>query len=195
MKQLFKKITRPILIGIACIGISAGAFLASAVPPNFGPSPVINSSSTTNTVVNFPYWPQALVGNALTTNFTKIDVSNFREFALQFTCASTNTTTTSNVTWVVCESIDGFAPTNAVGTSVNYEIISYVTNTLNGVTPVTTVANYAPQPKSASTWQSADNGVAGTPTIYVGWVNVPTLSGLTNYTVRVFGKPVNQSAQ
>jgi hypothetical protein len=175
IKRLFTVIT-------TAASLTVG-FEASGAVPLSGNAPVVNSTASTNQVVNFPYWPVVVAGGTSVTNFTKIDISGKENVALQFQCQSTNTTTTSNVVWAVYKNIAGQTATNAVGTNVRYDTLGFVTNVLNGVTPVVTVATYTPLGKAATTSQSSDNGIAGVTTLYIGNVTTLGLSGLTNYQV------------
>lgn len=135
---------------------------------------LINSSSTTNTAVNFPAWPVLANGNI--TNFTKFDVGNSKFVSIQITCQTTNTTSTSNVVWTVYKSVSGGNPTNALGTSLRFTTLGTITNVLNGVTPVTAIGDFS------------DSQIAGSTTLYIGYVTTPSNSGITNYTVYARGK-------
>lgn len=172
---------KKILLLIAVV-FGIASFTASATPPIGGSTPVDSTLSTTN-IVQFPLWPNVVAGGVSVTNWTKIDISGAKEVALNFSCASTNAGTTSNIVWQVYESAKGTLPTNAAGTSVDCDLLGTVTNVLNGTTRVTTVAKYNANPRSASTYQSADTGIAGVQSLYVGIVTVPALSGITNYQV------------
>lgn len=150
-------------------------------------SPFINSANAVTNIVVYPQWPNLAQGTV--TNWTEIDISRANNVALQFTASSTNTTTTSNVVWTVYRSVQGLNPTNAAGTSVNAEVLGYVTNVLNGVTPVTTVAVYTTLPKTTAVGnQSTDLGIAGVQSLYIATVNTPSNSGITNYSVFAGGK-------
>jgi len=150
---------------------------------------VINSTSTTNQLVNFPAWPVVVAGATSVTNFTTIDITGYNDVALKFVCQTTNTTSTSNVVWTIYRDVPNRFPTNAVGTGVNCAILGTVTNILNGVAPVTAIASYNGVPRTtASTYQSTDAGIAGISTLYIGYVTVPGLSGITNYQVYVSKK-------
>lgn len=168
-----------LVVGVAAtfIGVNPTASVAT-----------IDSTSTTNTVLNFPAWPNWIPGGTLVTNFVPISIpQTAKEVSLQFSCQSTNTTTTSNVVWSIYRSTRGQTPTNAIGIAaggllLDYDLLGYVTNFLNGVTRVSTVATYTTLARTtAATGQSTDPGIAGVTTLYVAVVNVPTLSGLTNY--------------
>jgi hypothetical protein len=191
MKNTLNKFIKATLLVLAVIAIVAAFLLptiTSKAQPYYGSinTPVVNSSASTNAVVNFPYWP--VMASAATTNFTAIDITTVREVSLEFTCQGTNATTTSNVVWTVYGSAKSKFPTNAAGTSLTYDTIGYVTNVLNGTTPVTTLARYTPLGKSATANQSSDVGIAGISTLYIGIVNPGTASGLTNYSVTFKGK-------
>lgn len=175
MKNLFK------LMVVAAFALTIS--LHAAVPIS-GNSPIIDSTISTNGVLNYPYWPIKVQDATSVTNFVPVAIPYpYTQLALQFTCQGTNTTTTSNVVWTVYKSVSGGSPTNAQGTSLKFDVLGYVTNFLNGVTPVTTTAVYGPAPKAVSTFQSADNGIAGVPVVYVGSVITTTIGAITNYQV------------
>lgn len=149
---------------------------------------LIDSTSSTNLLVNFPYWPVKVSSATSSTNFTRLDISdaNIKEVALEFTCFSTNAASTSNAVWWVYKSVDETAPTNAVGTSLQYELLGRVTNVLSGATRVTSIGIFTDTPNATSfNNQSAHTGIGGCASIFVGYVDVPdALSGITNYQVK-----------
>lgn len=166
-----------------CIGLVTGA---AYYGNNLVISPtLLDSTSTTNAVVNFPAWPIVVASSTAVTNFTAVNIDPYKDLCLSFSCAGTNATTTSNVVWTLYRGGHGGAPTNALGTSLDYDVLGYVTNFLNGTTRVTTVATYTAVARTtAVTGQSTDGGIAGLNTIYIGSVNCAVAnSGITNYQV------------
>jgi hypothetical protein len=190
------KFKTKIIIGISVIGLALSGLAATTIGvlPASGVG-VIDSTATTNTVVNFPAWPISIVSAQTVTNFTAINIMPYKEVALEFSCQGTNTASTSNIVWSVYASVKGAIPANAQFTNStgvvqqDMVLLGTVTNVLNATpTRVTTIAAYGPITNAASTYQSSDVGIRGISTLYIGTVTVPALTGITNYQVYFSGK-------
>ena len=181
MKKIKSIIGLAVMLALAGGAFAADTFRIQGVPGTSWTA-VDSAAGTYN---GSAAWATGLASGAYTTNFTFIPLGTAREVSLQFTCASTNTTTTSNVVWTIYKSVEAIAPTNAAGTSLRYDLLGYVTNVMNGATLNTTVASYSPALLTATANQGLNTGISGSGALYVGWVNIPALSGLTNFSIRV----------
>lgn len=177
MKNKFLK------IGMLVAAVALASFESKAQVLYGNARVVINSNASTNLVVNYPFFPTFASSSTSVTNLVAITLPyGWNQMAIQVQGQSTNGTATSNVVWTVYKSVTGGSVTNAVGTGLLYDTLGYITNTLSGAATVAAnVAVYSVDQRTATTSQSADTGLAGIPTIYLGVITVPAASGYTNF--------------
>lgn len=146
----------------------------------------VNGNATTNLVVNYPAFPTFIPTASGITNLVPIYLpSPWTTCAIQVTGQGTNANSSGTVVWTVFKSVSGGSPTNAAGTGLLLDTVGYITNTISGTAPATTVAVYSLDAKAASALQGSDLGIAGVTTLYIGAINAGATTGYTNYTAYV----------
>lgn len=153
---------------------------------------VVNSSSTTATNAHFGpntngIWPSRVQGGDLVTNFTKVDVSSFKDVSIQVSGSSDvsiGLVPSQSVIFTIYRSISGGSPTNGNGGGILWDTLGTITlpATLSTSGPWTVCSNYV---------SGSGNPIGGITTLYVGKLDAGALTNgvsFTNYTVRVSGK-------
>lgn len=203
IKKAFNTCKEFLLVSMAVVAIGVITLLllpadkAQAQPAAGGlgyynPKIAINSSSTTATNAHFGVttngvWPVWVIGGDIVTNFTPVDVSQYKEVSIQLSGsanASTGAAAAQTVILTVYRSLGGPGQTNSVGTGLFYDTLGTITltNIASSTGPWTVISNY-----------TSGNGspIAGAQTLYLGKLDCTGLTNgvfLTNYTVRVSGK-------
>ena len=178
MKNKFLK------IGMLVAAVALASFESKAQVLYGNARQVVNSNGnpTPTNVVAFPFFPNQIGSTVSITNLVPIVLPyGYNQVAIQVTGTGTNSAATSNVVWTVYKSVTGGSPTNAVGGNLLLDVVGYITNACG----TTTVATYGVDGKAASTLQSSDIGIGGLPYLYLGNIQVLTVSGYTNYTAWV----------
>ena len=169
--------------------IAALVFLSATVQAaniNDVNKPIINSSSTTATNLNFGtttngIWPSYIPASTSFTNITRIDVSGGKDLAIEFNCSSSQQSA-SNIVFQIGRSVSGGIPTNAIGTGTKIEWFATATNTLPNVANQISTSVYLYGPPQAA---GSNYGEGACTAFYIGYVTVPALTTLTNYSVYV----------
>ena len=172
----------------------------SVVGNGNAPNVVLNGVTNTNSISSNG-WPALLTNTsssaaAWMTNVTTFSIAPYQKVCLAATCASTTVSDNSNAVWMIGRLINylGTTPTNTLNTNQNgsattpYEVLGYITNSLNGTNQVTSFGtfSYIPQTTSYDN-QSACGGIAGCDTLCVIALQCPGITSLTNYQVYVNG--------
>ena len=171
------------------------AILSFAVPVKaqfglFNAGTLVDSTVTTNMVMNYPTnwpaWPRVSNGFGVT-NVTMIPLGNARELALQFTVGSTNNSSTDTIIWPIYKAVTPVYPTNNNATSIKFDLLCLVTNTMVAGAS-TVVASFGPgdtvTAASTADGVSTHRGIAGLGAVYIwGFTNTPG-AGVTNYSVK-----------
>ena len=209
-----KTINKLMLLLTLAAGIAFASFIseqrAAAAGAYYGGNGtvVINSANTvagtngaeTNLLVTGG-WPNCIGATVISngwTNFTAIPILGMSHVSIQISGMSTNGTSTSNVVFHVYESVTQNQwpaqppqfPTNSQGTNTPFVQLGTITLPLVAAASgtATAIASYSEIPRTvATTWQSTDAGIAGISYLYIGQVDCPTNSSLTNYTVTING--------
>jgi hypothetical protein len=157
----------------------------------YNPVLAVNSSTSLGTNSHFGpttngYWPSRVLGGDLVTNFTKVDVTAWKDVSIQVSGSadvSIGAVASQSVIFTIYRSLSGGSPTNAQGGGILWDTLGTITLPCTSSTsgPWTVVSNYC----------NAVSPIAGVTTLYIGKLDAGALTNgvsFTNYTVRVSGK-------
>lgn len=181
------------LIAFLLIGLSANAATIIGVLPS---TSVVNSTGNpTNQIFGVNtngIWPSDVVAGGTVTNVTAFPLpagTKTVAFQMNSQVMATMGASTTNHIWFLGRNVQGGYPTNSIGSGLNIEWFTTITNTLpaSGVagTIYTATATLGPVSGQSAAGTPAANTLAGYTTLYIGGCVAPANCVITNYSLFV----------